>query len=95
MTCDLTSPISRWAVATDATLLRGAAVVAPVSPEVAVSLFLRSDRSPQTMEFSPGALDEDMFVAKYARSPDELVHGIVSSLAFTTVASYPFKEIQH
>eukprot|EP00971_Amphidinium_carterae_P326127 6456763-Amphidinium_carterae.5 len=36
-----------------------------------------------------------MFVAKFLRAPDEVVHGIVSCLAFTTVASYPFKEVQH
>eukprot|EP00971_Amphidinium_carterae_P054937 1082811-Amphidinium_carterae.1 len=62
MKFDLAAPISRWVVATDATLLRGAATVAPLSPEAATVLFLRSDRAPQTMEFVNGEIDEDMFV---------------------------------
>eukprot|EP00971_Amphidinium_carterae_P193149 3833319-Amphidinium_carterae.1 len=95
MKFDLTAPISRWAVATDATLLRGAATVAPLSPEAATTLFLRSDRAPQIMEFIRGEIDEDMFVAKYTRAPDVLVHDLVGSLSFTTVAPYAFREVQH
>eukprot|EP00971_Amphidinium_carterae_P203742 4043333-Amphidinium_carterae.1 len=95
MHCDLTAPISRWVIATDATLMRGAATVAPLSPMVATTMYLRSDRCPQVMQFVRGECDEDMFVAKYTQTPDDLVHAVVACLSFSTVTSFRFREIQH
>eukprot|EP00971_Amphidinium_carterae_P312617 6213652-Amphidinium_carterae.2 len=95
MRTNLASPLSRWVVATDATLIRGAATVASMSPAVSVALHLRSDRPAQVMHFAPGEIDEDMYVARYAQAPDEMVHDMVASLSFATVASYRFREIQH
>eukprot|EP00971_Amphidinium_carterae_P269424 5344882-Amphidinium_carterae.1 len=66
-----------------------------MSPVVAVAAFLRSDRSPQVMQFVRGEADEDMFVAKYSQSPDDLLHDIVASLSFTTVTSFASREVQH
>eukprot|EP00971_Amphidinium_carterae_P020897 412216-Amphidinium_carterae.1 len=95
MKSDLSAPLARWTVATDATLLRGAATVAPVSPEVAMALYLCSDREPQVMQFAKAEIDEDMYVAKYKQVPDEFLHDVVACLPFVTVASYEFREVQH
>ena len=92
---DTTSPVARWVVASDATLHRGAAVIAPLSPEEALMLWVKSDRKALSMEFVPGVIDEDMYMIKHIFQDDPVLSQLVATLPFKVVSSFGFKDVNH
>eukprot|EP00971_Amphidinium_carterae_P332387 6466527-Amphidinium_carterae.1 len=93
--CDVSKPLARSVVATDATLTRGAAVIAPLGPIDSIFVWLRSDRPLYPMQFVPGTIDEDMYVLSHKIVPDCVLQEWVSSVQFSMRAAYDFRTVRH
>eukprot|EP00971_Amphidinium_carterae_P345602 6486647-Amphidinium_carterae.1 len=93
--CDISKPLARSVVATDATLTRGAAVIGRMSPVDSIFMWLRSDRPLYPMQFLPGLIDQDMFVMSHSIAPDYTLQELIAGIQFSLRAAYDFRTVRH